>query len=47
MLAGCSGDGNFTIFGYTTCPNYDTGIKTVRVDIFKNKTTRQGLEFRG
>jgi hypothetical protein len=38
-------DGNFTLFGYTTRPNYDTGIHTIRVPIFKNVTFRQGLEF--
>ena len=33
------------VFGYTTTPNYDCGIRTVRVPIFKNETMRQGLEF--
>jgi hypothetical protein len=44
-LPSCSSDGNFTLFGYTTQPNYDCGIRTVRVPIFKNETMRQGLEF--
>jgi hypothetical protein len=48
-LAACNGDGNFTIFGYTTCPNYDTSIKTVYVPIFKNQVLMtgpaRGLEF--
>src|SRR4051812_3669693 len=44
-LPSCSSDGNFTLLGYTTQPNYDCGIRTVRVPIFKNETMRQGLEF--
>ena len=36
-LPSCSSDGNFTLFGYTTAPNYECGIKTVRVPIFKNE----------
>jgi Lipopolysaccharide-assembly len=44
-LPSCSSDGNFSILGYTTRPNYDPCIKTVRVPIFKNETMRQGLEF--
>jgi hypothetical protein len=46
---GCEEGGHFTVLGYTTRPNYDTCIKTVRVPIFKNLTmrdsTREGLEF--
>lgn len=45
VLPSCSSDGNFTVFGYTTRPMYDCGIRTVRVPIFKNETMRQGLEF--
>jgi hypothetical protein len=45
MLPSCEWDGNFTILGYTTEPNYDTTIHTVRVPIFKNLTMRRGLEF--
>jgi hypothetical protein len=37
-LPSCGWDGHFTVFGYTTRPNYDTKYKTVRVPIFKNKT---------
>jgi hypothetical protein len=44
-LSACSEDRNFTIFGYSTRPNYDTSIRTVRVPIFKNLTQRRGLEF--
>lgn len=48
-LPSCAGDGNFTILGYTTAPNYDTSIHTVRVPIFKNlsmrDSTREGIEF--
>jgi hypothetical protein len=48
-LAGCEDGGHFTVLGYTTRPNYDTSIQTVRVPIFKNMTmrdsTREGIEF--
>src|SRR5262245_43054865 len=37
--------GNFCCLGYTTAPNYDPNIRTVRVPIFKNRTYRQALEF--
>jgi hypothetical protein len=45
LLAGCEWDGNFTLLGYSTCPNYATDIHTVRVPIFKNTTFRRGVEF--
>jgi hypothetical protein len=49
LLPSCAEDGNFTILGYTTAPNYDMNIHTVRVPIFKNLTmrdsTREGIEF--
>jgi Lipopolysaccharide-assembly len=45
LLPSCAWDGNFCLFGYTTKPNYDTGIHTVRVPIFKNVTFYRGLEF--
>jgi hypothetical protein len=45
MLASCSGDGHFTLFGYSTRPNYDPGIRTVYVPIFQNVTYARGLEF--
>jgi hypothetical protein len=44
-LPSCESDGNFTVLGYTTKPNYDCSIHTVRVPIFKNRTFRQGIEF--
>ncbi len=44
-LPACNWDGNFTVLGYSTRPNYDLGIHTVRVPIFKNRTFRKGLEF--
>src|SRR5262245_25351765 len=44
-LAGCSSDGNFSILGYSTCPNYDKSIGSVRVPIFLNQTIRPGIEF--
>jgi hypothetical protein len=49
LLPSCSSDGNLCVLGYTTAPNYDTSIHTVRVPIFKNYTirdsTREGIEF--
>jgi hypothetical protein len=45
LLQGCEWDGNFTLLGYSTCPNYATSIHTVRVPIFKNVTYRRGVEF--
>jgi hypothetical protein len=50
LLSSCAEDGrNLCILGYTTAPNYDTSIHTVRVPIFKNITmrdsTREGIEF--
>lgn len=44
-VAGCTADGQFRIFGYTTEPNYDSSIRTVYVPIFKNDTMRRGIEF--
>jgi hypothetical protein len=38
LLPSCEWDGNFTILGYSTKPNYDTKYKTVKVNIFKNPT---------
>jgi hypothetical protein len=38
LLPGCEWDGNFTLLGYTTRPNYDTKYKTVKVNIFKDPT---------
>jgi hypothetical protein len=37
--------GNFSIFGYSTRPNYDLGIRTVYVPIFGNETFYKNLEF--
>jgi hypothetical protein len=44
-LPACDTDGNFTLLGYTTQPNYDPKYKTIRVPIFQNRTFRRGLEF--
>ncbi|HXG10304.1 MAG TPA: LptE family protein [Gemmataceae bacterium] len=44
-LPACEWDGHFTILGYTTRPNYDPCIRTVRVPIFENLTVWRGLEF--
>lgn len=45
MLPSCQSDGNFTLFGYTTAPNYSTKIHTVYVPIFRNTTLYRNLEF--
>ncbi|HLN28807.1 MAG TPA: LPS assembly lipoprotein LptE [Gemmataceae bacterium] len=45
LLPSCGWDGQFDILGYTTRPNYDSRIHTVRVPIFKNRTFYRGLEF--
>lgn len=45
LLPACTPDGHFTVLGYTTAPNYDCSIHTVRVPIFENRTFRRGLEF--
>jgi len=45
FLPSCAWDGQFSILGYTTRPNYDPGIRTIRVPIFKNNTFIRGLEF--
>jgi hypothetical protein len=44
-LPACESDGHFTLFGYSTVPNYDPNIRTVYVPIFQNKSFRRGLEF--
>jgi hypothetical protein len=44
-LPSCEAGGHFTLFGYTTQPNYDMSIRTVRVPIFQNKTFIRGIEF--
>jgi hypothetical protein len=45
LASACEDGGHFTIAGYTTRPNYDTRIHTVRVPIFKNRTFIRGVEF--
>jgi hypothetical protein len=44
-IPSCDWDGQFTVLGYTTRPNYDMAIHTVYVPIFKNRTLWKGLEF--
>src|SRR4051812_4723943 len=44
-LLSCESGGHFSVFGYTTKPNYDTCIKTIYVPIFENKTFKRGMEF--
>ncbi|HMC64019.1 MAG TPA: LptE family protein [Gemmataceae bacterium] len=45
LLPSCNWDGQFTVLGYTTRPNYDCAIHTVHVPMFKNLTLRRGIEF--
>src|SRR5262249_14670761 len=45
LLPACESDNNFTVFGYTTKPNYDCGIKTIRVPIFQNVSAWRDIEF--
>lgn len=45
LLPSCEWDGNFTVLGYTTKPQYPSNIHTVYVPIFKNLTLWRGLEF--
>jgi hypothetical protein len=44
-VVGCTSDGHFQMFGYTTEPLYDRTIQTVFVPIAQNVTFRRGLEF--
>jgi hypothetical protein len=44
FFQGCS-DGHFNFLGYTSAPNYNTGIRTVYLSIPGNVTYRRGLEF--
>jgi len=44
-LPSCESDGHLSLLGYTTRPNYDCSIHTVRVPIFQNRTFAKGLEF--
>ena len=43
-LSGCETGGHFTIFGYTTRPPFDEGIRTVFVPIALNTTYLRGVE---
>jgi hypothetical protein len=45
LLPSCEDGRNFTLFGYTTAPQYDLAIHTVYVPIFKNRTMWRGMEF--
>ena len=49
LLPSCQGDRDFCILGYTSKPNYDCSIHTVRIPIFKNNlmgdSVTRGLEF--
>ena len=43
LLPACH-DGHMDILGYTSKPNYDTNIKTVRVNVGENHTFYKDLE---
>src|SRR5438309_4727385 len=45
LLPSCNWDGNFTVLGYTTKPQYPDHIRTIYVPIVKNLTLWRGLEF--
>ena len=45
LLPSCEEGRNFTLFGYTTAPQYDLRIHYVYVPIFKNRTMWKGMEF--
>ena len=45
LLPSCEEGRNFTLFGYTTAPQYDPRIHSVYVPIFKNRTMWKGMEF--
>lgn len=46
--AGCTHGGHFDLFGYTTTPNYDPGIRTVYLPLFRTRvfetTPYRGME---
>src|SRR3954470_16493604 len=46
--AGCTHGGHLDLLGYTTAPNYDPGIRTVCVPVFRTKvfetTPYRGME---
>jgi hypothetical protein len=44
LLPACT-DGHIDVLGYTTKPNFDDHIRTVRLNIFENRTFQKGLEF--
>lgn len=44
FLPACGWDGQFTVLGYTTRPNYDSTIRTIYVPIFGNLTFYQQVE---
>lgn len=45
LVPGCGWDGQFSVLGYSTQPNYDRSIRTVYVPIFGNQTFYRGWEF--
>jgi hypothetical protein len=45
VLPSCSQNGLITSLGYTIGPRYTESIRTVRVPIFKNRTTIRNIEY--
>lgn len=45
ILPACSSDGQINLFGYKSGNLFDCKYKTIRVDIFENRTYYRGLEF--
>jgi hypothetical protein len=38
LVPACAGDGHFTMMGYSSKPNYDCNIRTIRVPMVKNRS---------
>jgi hypothetical protein len=45
LLPACSSTDDFAFLGYTTRSQFDRGIRTVRVPLFRNRTIVQRVEF--
>jgi hypothetical protein len=45
LLPACEAGGHFNLLGYSTRPNYNPDIRTVRLPIFKNESYWKELEF--
>lgn len=45
LLASCSQNGLISSMGYTVGSRYSDNIRTIRVPIFRNRTTLRGIEY--